>query len=256
MLSKLIFTILTAALLTFAGTTTSMADLVDGCGNGPGICDGTGDGDGNRYGHNYGDENGIKDGSCIVDEDGISTASTGLTPEEIEWLLFTREEEKLARDSYLVLGALLELAIFDNIAVAEQKHMDAMKKLLDCYKLTDPVIDELGTFTNPELQTLFDFLMVQGTQTVMDGLYAGALIEETDIKSLQDAIIATVHTDIASTYESLMCGSRNHLRAFVRQIEINGGSYTPTVLTEDDSAEFWAIAHSDMEQNCGKNRKW
>ncbi len=252
MLNKLIFTILTAALLTFADATTSMADLGYGCGIGYGICDGSGDGEGKGYGHGYGNGNGVMDGSCIADDADSNNAANVLTTEEMDSLLFMREEEKLARDSYLALGTLWEMAIFDNIAVSEQKHMDAVKTLIDCYKLTDPVLDEPGAFSNPELQNLFYLLMDQGAQSSMDGLYVGAFIEETEIMNLQSAIAVTGQTDIVSTYESLMCGSRNHLRVFIRQIEINGGAYTPVVLGEE---EFWAIAYSDMERNCGKNKQ-
>ena len=262
MLSKLIFTILTAMTLMLAGTATGMADPGDCCADGTGICDGSGDGDGygngNGYGYGYGNEAGDKnrdrdkDGSCLTDESDGGNASADLTSDELYWLMFIREEEKLARDSYLVLGDLWSLVIFDNIAVSEQKHMDAMKKQLDCFNLTDPVIDQIGTFSNPVLLTTFDYLITEGSNSMMDGLYVGALIEETDINDIQDAISVTVHMDIVSTYESLMCGSRNHLRAFVRQIEINLGSYTPTVLEAD---VFWEIAYSDMEQNCGFNKK-
>lgn len=256
MLNKLIFVILTATLLTFAGATTITADLGNGCDNVSGICDGSGDqdrdrdrdrdgdgdGDGNAYG--YGNGNGAMDGSC--------SSAIALTPEEEVSLLFMRELEKLAHDSYLELGALWEMAIFDNIAVAEQKHMDAIKNLLDCHKLTDPATGEIGTFTNLDLQAWFDALMLAGQESVMDALYAGAEIEETDIKITLDAPEFADHPEIVSTYATLMCASRNHLRAFVRQIEINGGTYDPAVLDEE---VFWEIALSDMERDCGKNNK-
>ena len=136
MLQKLLFTILTVMLLTIAGTTTGVA--------GPG--NGNGGGNGNGA------------GNCIVDEVDSGSIVAGLTKDEFDWkdwLLHMREEEKLARDSYLVLGTNdWGLVIFGNIADSEQKHMDAMKDLLDCYKLPDPVIDEIGVFSDPELQAL------------------------------------------------------------------------------------------------------
>lgn len=243
MLIKLIFTILTAALLTFVGITATTADLGINCGSDFGICDQDRDqdGDGDGYRHGYGNGNGAMDGSC-------STA-TALTTEEIESLQFMRELEKLAHDSYLVLGSLWEMTIFDNIVVAEQNHMDALENLFDCFKLTDPVIDEVGTFTDPELQAWFDSLMLAGQPSMMDGLYVGANIEETEIHSLQSAPEFTDHPNIAGTYESLLCASRNHLRAFIRQIEINGGSYEPILLGD----ALWDIAYSDMERQCGNN---
>jgi hypothetical protein len=54
------------------------------------------------------------------------TASTSLTPEEINNILFMREEEKLAKDVYLTLYEIWGLQIFQNIAESEQRHMDAV----------------------------------------------------------------------------------------------------------------------------------
>lgn len=246
MFSKLIFTLLTAAILTISGATTGMA----------GPCDGSGDGTGNGYAFGNGNGNGAGNGEgagdCIVDDNDGSNAAADLTSAETDWLLYMREEEKVARDVYLELGGLWGLLVFENIAISEQRHMDAMKKLIDCYKLTDPVIDQFGVFWNPKLQALFDSLTAKGALSMMDGLIVGAMIEETDILDIQIAIEETSHDHINDTYQHLMCGSRNHLRAFVRQIESNGGTYTPTVM---EAAEFWEIAYSDMEQNCGNSSK-
>ena len=233
MFIKSLLTLLTAMILTVAGATTGMA--------GPG--DGSGAGNGYAYGYGNGNAagNGDGTGNCV---------DVDLATEETLWLLFMREEEKLARDVYLEMDALWSLLVFENIAASEQRHMDAMKKLIDCYNLTDPVIDQPGVFSDPELQDFFISLMAQGETSMMDGLNVGALIEETDIFDLQLAISETGNDHINGAYESLMCGSRNHLRAFIRQIEMNGGSYTPTVLKE---SEFWEIAYSDMEQDCGNS---
>ena len=66
-----------------------------------------------------------------------SAQAVGLTETEKYWLTYMREEEKLARDvSFLYdqWGA----RIFDNISISEQRHMDAIKNLLDRYGLPDP----------------------------------------------------------------------------------------------------------------------
>jgi hypothetical protein len=173
-----------------------------------------------------------------------------LSPDEIHDLYFMREEEKLARDSYWLLGDEWGLTIYDNISKSEQQHMDAIKNLLDRYQLEDPVEDEYlpGGFVDPKLQELFAFLMDWGHQSLMDGLYVGAAIEETDIIDIQHAIERADHADIIATYESLVCGSRNHLRAFVGQIELRGDIYTPLILPE---AELEVIINTPMERDCG-----
>jgi hypothetical protein len=246
MLIRQAFNTIAVLLLVLASVSAGMAVAGEVCGDGAGIC--RGGGVSVNTGGNANGAGGSKGGgNCILDETGRSSALADLNADEIDALLFMREEEKLARDSYLALGDLWDLLIFGNIAKSEQNHMDALKSLIDCYGLTDPVMDVAGIFFNSELQTLFNDLMAEGEKSMMDGLYVGALIEETDMEDIQSAIDVTDHLDIIGTYESLMCGSRNHLRAFIRQIEINGGSYIPAVLEPE---EFWAIAYSDMEQDC------
>ena len=64
--------------------------------------------------------------------------TVGLTQTEIDALWFMREEEKLARDVYLVLAEKWDLGLFWNIAESEQQHMDAVLNLLTKYGLEDP----------------------------------------------------------------------------------------------------------------------
>ena len=174
-----------------------------------------------------------------------------LSGDEITGLLFMREEEKVARDSYITLGGIWKLTIFANIAESEQNHMDAIGKLIDKYDLEDPVVPGIGEYTDHHLQELYDALMLRGGQSMMDGLYVGAAIEETDIVDIQHEIELADHADIISTYQALMCGSRNHLRAFVRQIEDNGGTYTPGAdYFPDSDIYFWDLAHTEMERDC------
>jgi hypothetical protein len=229
MFTKSVFTFLAVVALTFGGAAAGVA--------------GTGGGAGGQHIPGKAEGNHGSGEFCSV-----NTGDAALSQGEIDSLLFIREEEKVARDSYMVLENLWGLVIFANISESEQAHMDAVKVLVDCYGLTDPVIDEIGTFTNSELQDLFDYLMTEGGKSATDGLYVGALIEETDIVDIQESIDVTSHENIVSTYESIMCGSRNHLRAFIRKIESNGGSYAPQVLEPD---VFWAIAYSPVEQDCG-----
>lgn len=181
---------------------------------------------------------------------------SALSPDEAAGLIFMREEEKLARDLYLILFDEWGLAIFSNISKSEQNHTDQVEKLLVAYGVTDPVLDEtlLGRFTDPELQQLFTELVVMGASesaTAEDGLKAGVVVEETDILDLQERISVTQQSDIIATYENLLCGSRNHLRAFVRQIELRGGGvYSAGILSDD---LFEEIVYSRSER-CGRRR--
>ena len=172
------------------------------------------------------------------------TSSQSLTSADIEGLKFMREEEKLARDTYHTLGDRWNLRSFSNINQAEQRHMDQVKMLMQSYGIADPVVsDRVGEFANPELAAMYTQLVQRGQTSLPEALKVGALIEETDIKDLRDRLNATVNPQIKATYGYLLQGSYNHLQAFVRQIERQGGSYTPQVLSQQDLTEILAQGH-------------
>ncbi len=170
-----------------------------------------------------------------------------LSETETNGLLFMREEEKLARDVYKTLYTHWNLRIFNNIPRAEQQHMDAIKLLLDRYQLEDPVGDDsLGVFKNETLQGLYDTLIVQGSVSLVEALKVGALIEEIDILDLQRELDDNVdNQDITFVYQNLMKGSRNHLRAFVRNLSKQGVEYAPQKMSEE---QYLDIINSDWER--------
>ena len=163
-------------------------------------------------------------------------------------LLLMREEEKLARDVYLALFEVHGTPIFSNIAASEQTHTDAVKALLDRYEIADPVgvEDVPGRFEDPDLQSLYTFLVALGQGTELDALYVGAQVEELDIRDIE-ALKADVteNDDILLVYDNLLRGSRNHLRAFHRQITAAGGVYLPQYLSE---ADYTAIVTTGIER--------
>jgi len=155
-----------------------------------------------------------------------------LNDAEIEDLMHMREEEKLARDVYLTLYNKWHLKIFNNIAKSEQKHMDAIKRLIEKYSLQDPVkSDSIGSFTNPKMAQLYNQLVAKGSKSVVDALKVGATIEDLDIKDLEDAISRTDNRDISMVYNNLKRGSENHLRAFVRFLRRYGSDYEPQYIS-------------------------
>ena len=178
-------------------------------------------------------------------------AAPTLSSAETADILYTREEEKVARDSYLTLGGLWGLEVFANIATAEQSHMDAMLKLIERYALQDPVGSHpVGVFTDPHLQALYDALMASGQVDSLSALQVGGLIEETDLIDITAAVGRSEHEDITKTYETLMCGSRNHLRGFAQAITADTGHpYQAQVLSQDVVDQILA---SPMEK-CGSH---
>ena len=142
-----------------------------------------------------------------------------LSADEATHLLYMREEEKLARDVYQVLFSKWNVRIFNNIAVSEQRHYDAVGTLISRYKLTDPAQETAGVFTNPDLQALYAQLIAKGSISLLDALQVGVSIEETDIDDLKAAIAVTDNRDVLTVYGNLLNGSLNHLSAFNSHIE-------------------------------------
>jgi len=154
---------------------------------------------------------------------------------EMENLIYMREEEKLARDVYITLYETWSLPVFDNIAASEETHTTQVEDMLDKYRVTDPVVDDtVGVFVDPHLASLYTTLVDQGSASSLAALYVGAAIEEIDMIDLQEAIDASDNADIRQLYENLMSGSRNHLRAFVGQIEDLGIVYEAQYLSQEE----------------------
>ena len=166
---------------------------------------------------------------------------------ELAGLLLMREEEKLAHDVYTALFDIHGLKIFDNIANSESSHTEAMLSLLDRYGIADPVgSNGVGVFSDIDLQMLYDTLVAQGTPSLMDALFVGARIEELDIADIQRLSDEVVdNDDIVLVYDNLLMGSRNHLRAFDRQITNNGWTYTPEHISQEAYDE---IVSSEIER--------
>jgi hypothetical protein len=111
--------------------------------------------------------------------------------------------------------------------------------LINTYNLDDPVVsDKVGVFTDRTLQGLYIDLVTEGSKPLLDALMVGALIEEIDIKDLEEAIVDSDQSDIDLVYDNLLEGSYNHLRAFVRSIERQGAQYTAQLLTQEEVDEI------------------
>ena len=160
-----------------------------------------------------------------------------LSAAEEAGILFMREEEKLARNVYLALNDIWQSRVFENIARAEQRHMDSMLSLIDRYNLDDPALTP-GVFTTAEHQGLYDALVERGAQSLEEALRVGALIEEVDIEDLIVDMGEADNEDLLVIYDSLLRGSENHLRAFVSQIDRFYGGYEPSLLSQDEYEEI------------------
>ncbi len=170
----------------------------------------------------------------------IAQHSTGtISAQEQEDLLYMREEEKLARDVYRTLYDKWGMQVFANIARSEEQHTLAVKALLARYNLTDPVVDDaVGVFQNADLRALYEKLVADGSASAAAALRVGATIEDLDIRDLRVALARTDNADIAAVYENLMRGSRNHMRAFYRQLQQAGETYVAQYISADELAHI------------------
>ena len=187
---------------------------------------------------------------------------TGLDKVEASHLTFMREEEKLARDVYLTLAGMYpNQPTFNTIATtSEQTHADTMRDKLAQFNLPDPnpatndLPDSIGIFTGAEwgwyFTEKFGALTDQARKSELDALYVGALIEELDMHDIAlcpDVMVergypepcGLQYTDapaLINSYNSLIDGSENHLRAFVGQIEavIGIGNYEAQYLPKEE----------------------
>jgi hypothetical protein len=196
-------------------------------------------------------EDGATPAEPIVLASALEDASPDeLTAAEVSHVTYMREEEKLARDVYLTLYEKWGLPVLQNIAQSEETHIAAIETLIARYGLVDPATDEVGTFTNPDLQALYDQLIEQGYRSQVEALRVGAAIEEIDILDLQQAIEETDHVEIALVYGNLARGSENHLRAFVTNLARLGDvSYAPQYLSQ---AAYDAIIGSQETHGRGR----
>lgn len=156
-----------------------------------------------------------------------------LNSAELDALTYMAEEEKLARDVYLELGDIWNLRVFDNIAHAEQQHIDSVTVLFERYDIAAPsTLGTPGVFEDQNLQALYDSLVAAGSESMTAALTVGATIEDVDIADLEERLVDIDNQDITVIFNSLIAGSENHMRAFVRQLDRIGTGYEPQYLNE------------------------
>lgn len=177
-----------------------------------------------------------------------------LSQAEREALLFMREEEKLAGDVYQALFQRWNVQVFSNIEKSEQRHKEAILCLLQKYNLTDPVgANGPGVFQNADLQALYTTLTTQGSVSKEAAFRTGALIEDLDIRDLMSAMPDMNNADIQAVFTELTKGSRNHLRAFTKQLDQLDATYTPQFISAETYAQIIASEHERGGSACVSN---
>lgn len=179
--------------------------------------------------------------SCQEEPSPVSTPT--LSENELNTLLFTREEEKLAHDVYTYAFEKYGLVIFQNIANSESQHTASILALMDFYQINDPLNGNTsqGHFVDPVIKALYVQLTSRVDLSLDEAIKAGLLIEDMDINDLEMGIAETSKTAISGVYAKLKCGSENHLRSFYSQASLLGITYTPDYISQ---AHFDSIVNS------------
>lgn len=187
-------------------------------------------------------------GNLLYTNINVENSATTLNDKEVILLKHMREEEKLARDVYQHFADKYDFFVFKNIAESEQRHMDRMLVFLTENQIADPASTENGVFNNSDLQKLYNQLITQGDVSLTEALKVGATIEDLDIKDLMIYKNDTSNTLLLDALDNLTCGSRNHMRAFVGQLELKDVTYTPQFI----SAEVYKSILEGDHEKCGQ----
>lgn len=182
-----------------------------------GVVAAAGGGSSSSASHGGGNSNGGSSSQLATLSDPTATAENIalVTPD----ILFSIDEERMARDVYDALYAQTGLTIFDNISNAEQTHYDAILNSATNLGIdTSALLTTPGTYLNPEVQTMYNDLIALGSKSTADALSVGKTVEEVDIADLNAMIDTSPITSLDTVYTNLLSGSYNHLDAFNAQI--------------------------------------
>jgi len=181
--------------------------------------------------------------AACTPEDTVSSHGNGeglsqypvesLNEAEEAGILQLREEEKLARDVYTLLEEKWGLSAFSQIKPSEQKHMDAMAKLINRYDLLDPAQESIGIFENQKISSLFETLMTKGEQSEVDALQVGMTVEDVDIYDIDEILSKNDNQDIQVVFTNLRNGSIKHLQRFYTDLKTLGGTYEPQYISQE-----------------------
>lgn len=166
--------------------------------------------------------------------------NTTLTEAELETLLFTREEEKLAHDVYLYAFQKYGTPIFQNIATSETSHTQSILNTMAKYNVPDPLNGSTvqGQFSDPVILQLYQDLTAQVDVSLVSAMEVGLFIEDLDIYDLDQALLETQKTDLIAVYQNLRCGSTNHMRSFENLASSLGVTYSPEFITLEEYTEI------------------
>ena len=181
--------------------------------------------------------------------------TVALSKAEKKEVLFMLEEEKLARDVYLAMYEKWGHHSFDHISASEERHLQSILVIAKENDLKIPssiTKNEKGKFNNKKLQSLYDELITDGNQSLIEALKVGAKVEEIDINDLEKALAQTENETLQQLFTRLRKASGNHLRAFTKNLAKQGVEYQPILL---ESGLYKSIIQSAEKEGCCSSGK-
>lgn len=185
--------------------------------------------------------------SCKKEEDTQITIqeTPKLTEQEEMDLLFSCEQEKLLRDVYLYSFDKYGNAIFNQIAGSQNVRMSELKGLISSYNLDDPTSLDIGMFSTSSFQDIYNTALIQSDSSLESAIMAILYLEDKDMVDIREFISNTTKENMLYTYEFMYCTSENHIRWLYPELLLEGGTYTPQFISQDD---FNEIINSNLYQ--------
>lgn len=142
-----------------------------------------------------------------------SGAALKLSPAEAKAVVFQLEEERMAHELYVALGAKWGTRQFENIQRAETRHHAQLVALATRAGLSG-VSAQPGRFADPILQQRYDALLAQGLASEREALATGVAVEQQDLADLRSLLQVVENAELRTMVQRLAEASERHLAAF------------------------------------------
>jgi len=145
--------------------------------------------------------------------------ATQLTTLQKEKMKFMVQEEKMARDVYLVMAKkYTSKKIFSNIASAEQKHIEAVFAVGKRSGVNfGNMSNQIGVFTDARIAAMYTELIKRGSVSQAEAINVGISIEKIDISDLlAEQKEFKTSPEVSKLIVNLVKASQQHLSAFTK----------------------------------------
>lgn len=182
----------------------------------------------------------LADNACLLFQ-----VTEPLTADEIEFLFAIREDEKVMQDLTLSFSGKYPVSKpFVNISQAEATHIITIERVFTYYEIEFPSQTATGVFADDVRQNYYNGLLAQGN-VLIEAYRAAGNAEEQNVAAYKTVLPNIANVNIKLVVENMLRASSNHLKAYLRQITLLGGSYIPATL---DKPTFDEIINSEFKQ--------